>query len=65
MINRNLYVRSITYYGENRKDRRKLKIKLNTGRVITAVACEESWQQWGGDKDELYASMDTVEAHNG
>ncbi len=60
----NLYVRSITYYGENRKDRRKLKIKLNTGRVITAIACQESWEQWEGNRNELCYTIDVVEAHN-
>jgi len=46
-------------------DERCIKIYLSSGTVITAVPCYESWQQWGGTRDELYSSMPVVEQFNG
>lgn len=60
----NIYIKSIRYLYENTPSRRQLKIKLNTGATVTAEACYESWQQWGGTTEELYITMPTVEAHN-
>lgn len=58
------YIKSIRYLYEKRPSRRQLKIKLSSGSTITAEACYESWQQWGGTQSELCATMPIVENHN-
>jgi hypothetical protein len=57
-------IKKIEYLSENRPSKRQLKITLNNGTIIRAQACYESWQQWGGTENELWATMPTVEAHN-
>jgi len=59
-----IYIKSIKYIGENRKNSRKLKIKLSTGSTVTAESCYEGWQQYGGGEKELYVTMPIVEKHN-
>jgi len=46
------------------QEARQLVITLNTGAEITAEACHESWEQWGGTVDELYVTQPVVEYHN-
>jgi len=43
---------------------RQLRITLNTGSEITAEACHESWEQWGGIHEELCFTQSIVETHN-
>ncbi len=57
-------IKRISYIGENNKSRRKLKIKLSNNRIITAEKCHESWEQWGGNTEELFLTMPIVEQHN-
>jgi hypothetical protein len=59
-----MYIKSISYIGENRKNDRKLKIKLSNGSTIQAAKCYESWEQWGGTIDELRLTMPIVDSHN-
>jgi hypothetical protein len=59
-----LHVKQITYLGESRPDRRKLRLRLSNGTEISAVALYESWQQWGGTHDELCVTQPVVERHN-
>jgi len=62
-----LLVKSINYIeGENNELEisRELKIQLSNDSVVTAVACHESWEQWGGCVDDLYLTQPIVEAHN-
>lgn len=59
-----LYIRSIRYLYENRPRQRKLRLELSNGTRITAEACYESWQQWGGTTEELGVTVPIVEAHN-
>jgi hypothetical protein len=49
---------------ETRKSKRELKITLSNKVIVRACACYESWEQWGGNKEELYITMPTVERHN-
>jgi hypothetical protein len=60
------HITRISFVGElsPNKNNRKLKIKLSSGSIITAEACHESWEQWGGTTKELYITMPIVEAHN-
>jgi hypothetical protein len=57
-------IKSVQYLSENRPSKRELKIKLNNGTTIRACSCYESWEQWGGNNEELYITMPFVEAHN-
>lgn len=58
------YIRCIAYLSERRPKMRKLKLLLSNKTMITAAACYESWQQWGGTKEELQITQDTVVRHN-
>jgi len=60
----NTYIKSVRYLYENVPSRRQLKIKLSSGSTVTAESCYESWQQWGGTRDELYITLPIVDAHN-
>ena len=54
----------ITTIGYKYHEARQLRITLNSGSVIVAEACHESWEQWGGTPDELCHTQSLVEAHN-
>lgn len=58
------YIRAIRYLYEKRPRQRQLRMTLSNGTKITAEACHESWQQWGGIVEELRVTMPIVEAHN-
>lgn len=45
-------------------DKREITVKLNTGSKIHIQPCYESWQQYGGEEDELSYTMDIAEAFN-
>ena len=58
------YIKRVEYLHENQPTRRQLKITLSNKTVIRAESCHESWEQWGGSREELYITMPTVERHN-
>ena len=60
-----IYIKKIEYPYEKQKSHRQLKMTLSNKTVVRAVACYESWEQWGGTEEELYITMPTVEKHNG
>ena len=45
-------------------DNREVHVTLDNGTTITIVACYESWQQYGGTKDELCATVDVANHYN-
>lgn len=57
-------IKSIEYLFENIKSRRMLRITLNNGVIIKAQKCYESWEQWGGNSDELTLTCLVVDKHN-
>lgn len=57
-------IKKIEYLHSNNKKNRELKITLSNKTVVRACACYESWEQWGGNKEELYITMPIVESHN-
>lgn len=57
-------ITTVEYCNENKPAERQLKITLSNGTIITAEACHESWEQWGGTVDELYITMPIVEDAN-
>jgi len=42
----------------NNVEEREVKVTLENGSEITIVACEESFEQYGGTIDELYSTID-------
>ncbi len=42
---------------------RKVEVELSTGSIVTIQACHESWQQWGGTREELYVTMPIAEKY--
>lgn len=58
-------IKKIEFLYQNTKSRRQLKITLTNGTKIYAAACYESWEQWGGNVDELRLTMPIVERNNG
>ena len=61
---RTAYIKSIQYLHERRPNARQLKIILSNGTTVRAEACWESWEQWGGTREELCITLPLVEQHN-
>ena len=59
-----IYIKSISYLYENRKDKRELKITLSNKTVVRASACYKSWRQCGGTNEELSLTVPIVDQHN-
>ena len=59
-----IYIKSISFIGENRKNKRKVKVKLSNKTTITIKSCYESWQQYGGTQDELWITVPIAEKYN-
>ena len=51
----------VQYVNEDDVDSRELRITLENGTEITAVACCESFEQWGGNSDEQWSALPTIE----
>lgn len=45
--------------------KREVLVTLDNGTVVHIGSCYESWQQWGGTTDELYATVDVADIMNG
>jgi hypothetical protein len=43
---------------------RKIKVTLNNGTVVKIESCYESWQQYGGNREELFLTMPIAEKYN-
>lgn len=43
---------------------RKVKVTLSNKTKITIVACQESWEQFGGTRDELWLTVPIAEKYN-
>ena len=57
-------IEKIEYLWENQPQKRELKITLSNKTIVRACSCCESWEQWGGNREELYITMPIVEKHN-
>lgn len=57
-------IKKIQHLYKNILSRRQLKITLTNGTVIRATACHESWEQYGGNRDELSITQHIVEQNN-
>lgn len=54
----------IEFHGKKVKDREAV-VTLNNGTEIHICACYESWEQYGGNRDELGATVDIADCING
>ena len=59
----NYYIRKIEFLYRNNKKKRKIKITLNNGTVITVISCYESYEQFGGCIDELRVTQPIAERY--
>ena len=57
-------IKSITLLGVNRPSRRKVKVALTNGTKITIESCHESWEQYGGNRDELCTTVPIAQRYN-
>ena len=63
--NDEIKVTKVEFLYVNQPSRRKIKVKLNTGATIYIERCYESWEQYGGYRDELFVTMPIAERYNG
>ena len=61
---RDVKVSKIELRGVSRKEKRSVKATLTNGTGITIVPCYESWEQYGGTRDELYITVPVAERYN-
>jgi len=61
---REVKVSKIELRGVNRPAKRSVKVTLTNGTRITIVPCCESWEQYGGTRDELYITVPVAERFN-
>lgn len=61
----NSFVKSIKFINQHKPNDRKIEIKMSSGSVIKIEPCHESWEQYGGYREELYVTMPIAERHNG
>ena len=57
-------VRKVEFLYANQPKRRKIKVLLTNNTRIYIESCYESWQQYGGNTDELYITMPIAEKFN-
>ena len=57
-------IKCINFIGQNRKNKRKIKVKMTSGSTITIEPCHESWEQYGGTTEELYITVPIAEEYN-
>lgn len=61
---REVKVSKIELRGVSRKEKRSVKVTLTNGTRITIVPCYESWEQYGGTREELYITVPVAERFN-
>lgn len=59
-----LKIKKIELVGENRPNKRKVKVTLTNGTKITIVPCHESWEQFGGTTEELRVTVPVADEYN-
>lgn len=60
MARKKYEVVDVKYLNDSDVENRELKITLDNGTEITAVACMESFEQWGGTEDEMWSALPTI-----
>lgn len=64
MNNGEIKIRRVEFLYVNQPSRRKIKVLLTNGARIYIEPCYESWEQYGGYKEELYITMPIAEKYN-
>lgn len=58
-------VKKVEFLYQNQPSRRKIKVTMTSGNTIYIEPCHESWEQYGGEQDELWETMPIAVRHNG
>lgn len=64
-MERELKIRRVDFLYESQVRRRKIKVTLTNGTRIYIERCYESWQQYGGTREELWLTVPIAERNNG
>ncbi|MBO4544141.1 MAG: hypothetical protein J5725_13305 [Bacteroidales bacterium] len=59
-----LKVKKVELQHKNCISRRRVKVTLNNGAIVYIESCYESWQQYGGTREELMLTMPIAERFN-
>ena len=57
-------IESVEVIDSKNPENRKVKVRLNNGTIVFIESCLESWQQYGGTNDELYATQPVAEYYD-
>ena len=57
-------VKKVELLYKNQPNRRKVKCTLTNGTRIYIESCYESWTQYGGTTDELWATLPIAKKYN-
>ena len=57
-------IKKIELVGQNRPKSRKVKVTLTNGTKITIEPCHESWEQYGGNREELSVTVPVADRYN-
>lgn len=58
------WIEDINFNESNETNDREVVVTLNNGTEIHIVSCYESWEQYGGTKDELYTTVAVADLCN-
>lgn len=58
-------IKKIEFLYRNQVKRRKVKVTLGNGNIVYIEACYDSFEQYGGNNDELRATLPIAEKYNG
>lgn len=65
MYGREYKIKDIEFKDNGKIKDREVVVTLDNGTEIHIASCYESWQQWGGTRDELWCTVDVAECVNG
>ena len=58
-------IKNIKFLYNNIPSRRKIKVTLTNNVIVYIVPCHESYEQYGGNSDELYITLPIAMKFNG
>lgn len=64
MANRNYKIKRVVFLNHDDFENREVVVTLDNDTKVHIVSCFESWQQWGGTRDELWATTHIADAVN-
>lgn len=64
MYGREYKIKDIEFKNNGKIKDREVVVTLDNDTEIHIASCYESWQQWGGTRDELCCTVDVAECAN-